>query len=202
MRAVIFGNGDIADYSRVLKYMSASDFIICADGGIRHAKALDIVPDILIGDFDSSKPEENAVKRIEYPSRKDFTDGELCVKYAVEHGYEEIVLMGMRGTRTDHTLTNMLLLSQCSCGMMIDDNNEIYYLKDRLSIKNKKGKTLSIIPVKGDMCGITTAGLDYPLDNETLYFGESRGNSNVVIADVCEIKVSSGEGFVIINDGE
>ena len=202
MRSVIFGNGDIADYERVRSYMNDEDFIICADGGIRHAKALGILPDILIGDFDSSKPEESDVKRIEYPARKDFTDGELCVKYAIEKGYDEIVLMGMRGTRTDHTLTNMLMLSQCRCGMMIDDNNEIYYLKDKIIIENKKGKTLSIIPVKGDMCGITTAGLEYPLNNETLYFGESRGNSNVVIDDICEITVKSGEGFVIINNGE
>lgn len=202
MRAVIFGNGTVTNYEHIRTYLRNDDFIICADGGIRHAKALGILPDILIGDFDSSVPDESDVKKIEYPVRKDFTDSEICMKYAAENGYGEILFVGMSGTRADHTLTNMLLLSKCSCGMMIDDNNEIYYLKDRIRIENKKGKTLSIIPVKGDMCGIITAGLEYPLNDEDLYFGESRGNSNVIIDDVCEITLKSGEGLIFINDGE
>ncbi len=202
MRSVIIGNGAIKKYELIRTYFSEDDFIICADGGIRHAKAMGIVPDILIGDFDSSDPGESEVKRIEYPTRKDFTDSEICIKYALEKGYDEILFIGMSGTRADHTLTNMLLLSKCPKAYMVDDDNEIYYLKDKITIENKKGKTLSIIPVKGDMCGITTAGLDYPLNDETLYFGESRGNSNVVIENVCEITVKNGEGLVFINNGE
>lgn len=202
MRSVIFGNGSITDYERIRSYLRNDDYIICADGGIRHAKMLGILPDLLIGDFDSSDPSESSVKKIKFPVRKDFTDSEICMKYALEMGYDEILFIGMSGTRADHTLTNMLLISKCPNGAMIDDNNEIYYLKDRIKIENRKGKTLSIIPVKGNMCGITTAGLDYPLFDETLYFGESRGNSNVIIDDTCEITIKSGEGLVFINNGE
>ena len=202
MRAVIFGNGEIKNYERMSKYLCEEDFVICADGGIRHAKILNITPDVLIGDFDSSNPDESEVKRIEYPTRKDFTDSEICMKYALEQGYDEILFLGMSGTRADHTLTNMLLLSKCNNAYMIDDDNEIYYIKDNFRIDGKKGKTLSIIPVKGDMCGITTEGLDYPLCDETLYFGESRGNSNVIISDICKIEIKSGEGLIFINNGE
>jgi thiamine pyrophosphokinase len=202
MRAVIIGNGDIKKYERIRGYIRSDDFIICADGGIRHAKELDIVPELLIGDFDSSAPEDSRVKRIEYPTRKDFTDGEICVKYAIEHCFKEILLLGMSGSRADHTLTNLLMLSQCEKGWMADDNNEIYYVKKHIEIENKKGMTLSIIPLRSDMRGITTKGLEYPLNNETLYFGESRGNSNVIIDDICEITIESGEGAVILNNGD
>lgn len=202
MRAVIIGSGSINDYKKLLRYINDGDFVICADGGVRHAKEMGIEPDIVIGDFDSSSPAECDAEKIVYPARKDFTDSELCVKYAKEHGCDELLLMGMTGTRADHTLTNILMLSQCKTGMMVDDSNEFYYLHRHIKIEGRRGKTLSIIPVRGDLTGIATAGLYYPLNDETLYFGESRGNSNVIIDDVCEIITASGEGIVIINDGE
>lgn len=203
MRAVIIGNGTIRSYKKIKEYIRKDDFIICADGGINHAVRMDIRPDILIGDFDSSDPKllVNDVLKVEYPSRKDFTDGELCVKYAAEHGYDEVLLLAMTGTRADHTLTNMLMLSQCKHGMAADEYNEIYYLKDKIIIENRKGMTLSIIPVKGELTGTTTKGLEYPLNTETLYFGESRGNSNVIISDYCEITVNGGQALVILNNG-
>lgn len=203
MRAVIIGNGCIGDYARAKTYIKEGDFVICADGGIRHAVKMGIKADLLIGDFDSSDTSyKDAVKSMVYPTRKDFTDGELCVKYANEHGYDEVVMLGMTGSRMDHSLTDILLLSQCKNGMIADDNNEIYYIKDKLEIEGKRGMTLSIIPLKGDLCGIVTEGLDYPLNDETLYFGESRGNSNVIVADYCSISAKSGEAAVIINSGE
>ena len=83
MRAVIIGNGDIKDYQYIKSKINDNDFIICADGGYNHAEKMGIVPDVLIGDFDSAKNFEKVKDRIEYPKRKDFTDGELAVAYAV-----------------------------------------------------------------------------------------------------------------------
>lgn len=202
MRAVIIGNGTVLDYELIRSMIKEDDFVICADGGYNHAKKTGIVPDLVIGDFDSSVKPENDIAKFVYPVRKDFTDGELCVKYACEHGFEEIVMLGMTGNRMDHTLTDMLLLAQCKKGCIIDDNNEIYLLRDKFVIENKKGMTLSIIPVNGDLCGLYARGLEYPLNGDTLYFGESRGNSNIITEDYCEITARSGMGFIIINKGQ
>lgn len=202
MRAVIIGNGTVSDYELIRSIIKEDDFIICADGGYNHAKKAGIVPDLVIGDFDSSVKPANDIERFVYPVQKDFTDGELCVKYACEHGFEEIVMLGMTGSRMDHTLTDMLLLAQCKKGCIIDDNNEIYLLRDKFVIENKKGMTLSIIPVNSDLCGLYAKGLEYPLNGDTLYFGESRGNSNVITEDYCEITAKSGMGFIIINSGQ
>ncbi|MGN0162557.1 MAG: thiamine diphosphokinase [Candidatus Ornithomonoglobus sp.] len=201
MRAVVIGNGTIRDYSYIKSRLRTGDFIICADGGLRHAKKLGIKPDIAIGDFDSSEKDES-VKTYVYPSRKDFTDGELAVNYAIDNGYDEIMLLGMSGDRLDHTLTDIFMLSKHEGAYLVDDKNEIHIVRSELKLIGYKGKTLSIIPVYGDLCGITASGLEWPLNNETLYFGESRGNSNVVTGDVCVISVKSGMGAVIINDGE
>ena len=158
MRAVIIGNGDIKDYQYIKSKIN--DFIICADGGYNHAEKMGIVPDVLIGDFDSAKNFEKVKDRIEYPKRKDFTDGELAVAYAVDNGYEDIVLIAMTGDRFDHSIADILLLEKC---------------------KN----------------GVTTDGLEYPLNDETLYFGSSRGISNVMLADKCNITIKSGMALVI-----
>lgn len=197
MRAVIIGNGDIKNYEYIKSKIKENDFIICADGGYNHAVKMNINPDVLIGDFDSAEGFESVEDRIEYPVRKDYTDGELAVMYAVEHGYDEITLIAMSGDRFDHTMADVLLLDKCKRGVLIDDNNEIYLLKDELLIKGRKGQTLSIIPVKGDACGLVTEGLEYSLRGETLYFASSRGISNVMLADECRIKIKSGMALVI-----
>ena len=197
MRAVIIGNGDIIDYNYIKSKIQPGDFIICADGGYNHVKKMDIQPDVLIGDFDSAEGFENVEDRIQYPTRKDFTDGELAVKYAVENGYSDIVLIAMTGDRADHTIADILLLGKCPNGVLIDDNNEIYLLKDSIEIRGEKGQTLSIIPINGNAEGITTQGLEYPLKDDTLYFADTRGISNIMTENKCTISLKKGMALVI-----
>lgn len=197
MRAVIIGNGTISDYEYIKGKIKEDDFIICADGGYNHARNMGIEADVLLGDFDSAIDFGDVKDRIEYPVRKEFTDGELAVMYAAEHGYEDVVLVAMTGDRFDHTLADVLLLAKCKNGVLIDDNNEIYLLKDSLSLFGKKGQTVSIVPINGDVEGVTTNGLEYPLDNETMYFASSRGISNVMTGNECTISAKKGMALVI-----
>ena len=201
MRAVVIGNGTINDYGYIKSLLRKEDFIICADGGIRHAYALGIKPAVVIGDFDSSE-KDDSITVYEYPARKDFTDGELAISYAADNGYNEIMLLGMTGSRLDHTLTDIFLLSRYEGAYIIDDKNEIHLVRSNLRLEGRRGMTLSIIPVYGDVCGITARGLEWELDNDTLYFGTSRGNSNIINDDVCTITIKSGVAAVIINNGE
>lgn len=197
MRAVIIGSGSISDCEYIKSKLNKDDYIICADGGYDHAVRLGVEPDILIGDFDSVSELPKNTEKIKYPVRKDFTDGEIAVKYAAEHGFDEVLMLGMTGDRADHTITDILLLTQCKSGCVMDDNNEIYLLRGSVTVYGNIGDTVSIVPVGGDVCGVTTQNLEYPLDNETLYFGESRGVSNVMTANACTITAKSGIGLVI-----
>ncbi len=196
-RAVIIGNGDVKDYRYLKEKIHDTDFIICADGGYNHASAMGIKPNVLLGDFDSAEDYEKVADRIEYPKRKDFTDGELAVMYAVEHGYNDVVLIAMTGDRLDHTIVDILLLMKCKNGVLIDDNNEIYLLRDEIEISGRKGQTVSIIPINGNVQGISTTGLEYPLCDETLYFASSRGISNVMLDEKCKISIKKGMALVI-----
>ncbi len=197
MRAVIIGNGQINDYEYIKSKIRSADFIICADGGYNHALKMGITPDILIGDLDSAENIGAGIEKLRYPERKDFTDGELAIDYALKKGYGDILLLSMTGDRADHTITDILLMTKCANACMIDDNNEIYILRDKLKIEGKKGDTVSIVPIGGDVSGVTTEGLEYPLDRETLYFGASRGVSNVMNEDGCAITAENGIALVI-----
>lgn len=201
MRAVIIGNGEIKDYDFIAGKLRKGDYIICADGGYRHAVKLGIKPDVLIGDMDSIGDESYDGEIINLPVRKDFTDSEVCVKYVLLKDFDEILMLGFIGTRLDHTITNLMLLKQIAesgkKGKIIDEHNEIYFALEENIIYGKKGDLLSLIPFGGDLNGITVSGLDYPLENETLIFGESRGVSNVMTSGKCTVNIGGGSGLII-----
>ena len=198
MRAVIIGNGDIKDYQYIKSKINDDDFIICADGGYNHAEKMGIVPDVLVGDFDSAKNFEKVKDRIEYPKRKDFTDGELAVSYAVDNGYEDIVLIAMTGDRFDHSIADILLLEKCKNGVLIKMIIMKFICCKKIVVKRKnRTNSVLVIPIKDNAVGITTDGLEYPLNDETLYFGSSRGISNIMLADKCNITIKSGMALVI-----
>lgn len=197
MRCVIIGSGDIKNYDYIKSKLREDDYIICADGGYDHAVKMGIEPDVVLGDFDSVK-DANAIKdKIVYPTRKDFTDSELALKRAMDMGADEVIMLALTGDRLDHTLGNITMLTRYENCTVIDDNNEISLIKGKRTIKGRKGQTISLIPVMGDCEGITTEGLEYPLKNETLRYGECRGVSNIMTENKCVISVKKGMALVI-----
>ncbi len=204
LRAIIFANGVLNDAQATRSLIHAGDLIIAADGGGRHCRMLDLTPDILIGDFDSISPKELAawerqgVRIVRHPARKNFTDLELALRYACEQGAEDILVLAALGARWDQTLANLLLpVSAELQGVhitLVDGKQEIRLLKGEgtLEVKGHPGDTLSLIPVSGDAHGVTTERLEYPLHGETLYFGGTRGVSNVFIQDSATIHLDQG----------
>ena len=49
-RAAIFAAGELLDLDRVRALVGQPDLVICADGGLRHAQALGLRVDLLVGD--------------------------------------------------------------------------------------------------------------------------------------------------------
>ena len=201
MRAVIIGNGIIENYDIIKQRLRSDDYVICADGGYNHAKKLGIKPAVVVGDMDSIGDNDYDGEIINLPIRKDFTDSEVCVKYILLKHFEEVMMLGFTGKRQDHSITNMLLLKQFADvgtnAYIVDEHNEIRFTSNENNIYGRKGDIVSIIPITGDLVGVTTQGLDYPLDNETLVFGESRGVSNIMKSDKCKITIASGQGLII-----
>lgn len=201
MRAIILGGGKIDNIDFYRSFISDDDYIICADSGYDSALKLGITPNILIGDMDSLQSKVTDTKTVQYPTRKDMTDGQLAVEYAVGNDFEEIIMIGFIGSRMDHTLTNISFLdkinSENKYGVIIDEHNEMYLTTDTIELSGKKGDIVSVIPVSELVRGVTTYNLEYPLDNENLYYNDSRGVSNVMCGDMCRITVKSGKALVM-----
>lgn len=200
MRAVIFAGGEIKDYAYAKSRVKPNDMLIAADSGFEHILKLNLEADTVIGDMDSVKSEISGKEIIRLEVMKDETDTEAAVMLALKRGADEILILGATGSRIDHSLANILLLKKLNDlnvkASIADENNEIFYLDKSVELGGNKGDTVSIIPVS-DLEGITTEGLFYPLRDEVLYMGSSRGVSNVMLGDKCCVTVKNGSGFVI-----
>lgn len=203
-RAVIFANGPVKDARTARRAIQEGDLLIAADGGARHCLELGLTPDILIGDFDSLSQNELATLQtsgmqvIRHPAKKDFTDLELAVRHAVSLNLTEILVIGALGARWDQTIANILLpvnhdLSRIRM-RLIDGAQEVILLrdKDQLTLYGQTGDILSLVPLGGDAQGVTTQGLEYPLNDETLYFGATRGISNVLLNRTATVQLKAG----------
>lgn len=201
MRCVIVANGTLTQKIEIKK----NDIIIAADGGTIHCLTQNIYPTIVIGDLDSLTDEaiqevqKHNTKIIQYPTRKNFTDLELALIHAKDQSADEIIIYGALGARWDQTVANILLpVHFPSISItIIDEYQELHYIHSGHShmITGERYDTVSLIPLKGDAIGVTTENLEYPLKNETLFFGSSRGVSNRLLSD--HAKISLSEGFLL-----
>ncbi|HET6845720.1 MAG TPA: thiamine diphosphokinase, partial [Anaerolineales bacterium] len=116
-RLIILANGVVPDLNAARALLREGDRILCADAGARHARALGLLPDLVVGDLDSLEPtdlqwlSENDVPVTQYPRDKDRTDLELAIQHGLEQAPESIVIIGALGARLDHTLGNLALLA-------------------------------------------------------------------------------------------
>jgi len=69
----------------------------------------------------------------------------------------------------------------------------------RLTIEGAAGDLLSLLPLGADAAGVSTGGLLYPLEDETLHLGEARGISNVLTGSRAEVSLRRGRLLVIHN---
>lgn len=206
-RAIIFFNGDLSDLSQAKNYIKSTDYIICADGGAKHAAELGLKPNVLIGDFDSlssnlqKKFQDKNIEWLKFNTEKNETDSELALKFAIEKGYQTILLFGVFGTRLDHFLSNIFALTRLAeKGIdvtIIEGKKEIKIIKEHLEIHGNIGDIVSLIPLQTDAKQITTDGLQYKLINENLLFGYSRGISNVLTKKTASITFTKGTLLII-----
>ena len=212
MRAVIFVNGTILDYTQLARWLRPDDYLIAADGGARHCAALGILPAVLVGDLDSITPEllaeyEQAGVAIErHPPRKDETDLELAVRRAVADGATEILLLGALGGRLDQTLANLLLPArqEWTVSILLADGRQLARVVrggESVTIRGAEGDTVSVVPMSAEVTGITYTGLEYPLVDATLRLGSTQGVSNRMAGESATIRIASGILLVVQESG-
>ena len=184
--------------------------IIAVDRGLEVLYELDIMPNHVVGDFDSVNIEilqfyQNNSQIIfhKYNPEKDNTDTDIALKLAIELNSSNITIMGALGKRMDHALANVHILKDAlEVGIpckILDAHNKIYLVKDNITlVKNKTyGKYISFIPLTTTVEGITLEGFKYPLNNASLSIGLSLGISNEIVEEVATVELKQGILIVI-----
>lgn len=196
----IFAGGMADDLSFVK--ISDGDKIICADRGIVYAQRLGIVPDLIVGDFDSYNGElpENCEIHRSKPE-KDDTDTMLALKLAIESGAESVIIYGALGGRFDHTAANIQSLkyaSEHNCRACIMDSDNIIMLQERGTVKYSRRENwyFSVFAYSPRII-VTISGVKYPLDNAEVTSGFPIGVSNEITDSEAVITVSDGTALVI-----
>ncbi len=208
MRAVVVADG-VPEPSDA-EIVEAADLVIAADGGAAWLDGLGRPPDVLVGDLDSVEPAlvdrlaAGGTRVVRHPREKDASDTELAISEALRLGATEIVLVGaLGGERLDHELANLLLLADPELPpgavSIARGGTGVRVLRGpgELSLLAGIGATVTLLPIGGDATGVTTAGLRYPLEDETLRVGRSRGLSNEVTAAPASVRVVEGTLLVI-----
>lgn len=209
MKALIIANGNIDDINILKGIEREYDFILAADGGTNYCIGASVLPDLIIGDLDSISSEilqiskTNNIPIEKFPAKKDSTDTELAIDYLVNKGYKDITLMGVIGSRMDHTLGNIFLLSKLMekgvRGKIIDEHNVIYLVRDELTLSRQGNSFLSLIPITNSGIIISLKGFEYELDHKEVNFASTFCISNKIIEDRARIKIHKGKALVFIS---
>ena len=202
MKAAIFANGDVNDYDFLKQIVKKYDYIIACDGGLHHCHRLSIRPNHIIGDFDSVSAEileyYQNVPVTRFIPEKDFTDLELAIDHANKIKATELDLLGGFGGRFDHQLANVHVLTQAKMPITMRDETTCLRIVDsscELSVND--GVLVTLLPFTHIVEGITTVGLKYPLNGESLQIGYARGVSNEIVDELAEVCVRVGKLVVV-----
>ena len=192
-KCVIFCAGE---FTGLLQPIAGDDYVIAADGGYAHVKALGLTPHCLLGDFDSLGyvPDDALV----YPVKKDDTDAMLAVRRGLELGYTQFLLYGtLDGPRLDHTIANLQLLhflaERGATGWLIGNTAVATAIKNSSACFPAGAEGYFSVFCLGKAArGVTITGAEYSLDNGTMTPDFPLGASNRFTGAPTRISVADG----------
>ena len=158
-----------AGFDGLLEPIGEEDFVIAADGGLRHTQALGLTPDCILGDFDSLGYVPAGAKV--FPTRKDDTDSMLAIREGLSRGYRTFTLYGaLDGERLDMTVANyqalMFLAREGARGVLVGRRFLAAVVRNgSLEFPAGLDGTISVFCLGKDARGVTIRGLSYPLEN-------------------------------------
>jgi len=199
---LIVSGGDINHINNSEKY----DFVIACDAGYDNCLRNKLKPDLIIGDFDSypgNIDEDNkGIKLMKYPVKKDDSDTMLAVKYAIDGGYEKIVITCALGGRLDHTMANIQALTYISdhglsCELFSDTELITVVSAGIHTFPRLPGHSLSLFALTNEVKGINISGSKYNVTGVTLYKNDPMGLSNEWVSDTVCVSFTEGTLLVI-----
>ncbi len=180
--------------------LAQSHSIYCVDGAYKHLQELKIIPDLLIGDFDSIESLPEDVKYIHTPNQN-YTDFEKALKIIEEHGFTHVDVFAANGLEQDHFLGNMSTALKYKNKLEIkfyDDRQSYYFIQKKTKLTHVKGKIISLFPFPKAK-KVKSTGLEYPLENLNLNMQKNKiGTRNKALKDTVTIEFKKGTILLFI----
>lgn len=204
-RVIIVSGGRHPSFELFSGLYDPSCRLIGADSGAEFFREYGIMPDLLLGDFDSISEEtlryfEGRTEILKYDAEKDFTDTEAAYNEAVKHSPDEIYFLGCTGSRLDHFIGNLSLLYRAMKkgirAYLVDDHNKIFLLDEPSMIRKDFGDYISFQAFRGPVKDFGVKGVKYPLWGYELLLGDPRNVSNEFKDKI--ISVTFKEGILMV----
>lgn len=196
MKVLIVGNGQPPSTDLIDKEAKQADLVIGADAGGNTLINAGVQPDIVMGDLDSFQKPENPNFRIIQNDDQETNDLEKALDFALTKEVIDCTVLGAFGNRMDHSLKNLSVLqaynNRFRTLILRDDEQDVFMMRPFFSASYPVGTTVSLFPISGKVEGITTQGLAYPLNKETLENGHRDGSSNYTTEERISITYESG----------
>ncbi|WP_022759163.1 thiamine diphosphokinase [Butyrivibrio fibrisolvens] len=206
------------DFEPVDLNIQDEDYLIACDAGFRYLDRMGILPDLIVGDFDSMSSYSEAMNSLreialEDPDRilgldvhKDDTDTMKAIKIGFERGYKKFYLYGaLGGSRFDHSISNiqaLVYIKRHGGKGYIMEPSQIVLIAENETINFNRGMTgiLSVFSIGGKAEGVTLKGLEYEMEDGIIGDDFPIGTSNEFIIDeVAQISVRKGTLLLIAN---
>ncbi len=179
--------------------------VIAADGGARHAAALNVNIDAWVGDFDSSDDLRLDAPREVHPAAKNSTDAELAVQVARQRGAGELVVLGAFGGRFDHAFA--LALGACRLSaeglrVTLHSGDEAGYPLlpgTPVALNLRAGQVFSVLAAS-QLSGLTLRGARWPLQSAEVRLGSGWTLSNEALGGKLEAEVGAGVALLTVLD--
>lgn len=204
MKCCVIVSGAPENDVEYMKPYFNNSYIICADSGYKKCERLGIIPNLIIGDFDSSDKPKCECEIISLDVRKDDTDTFHCVKIAVDKGFDEIIILGGIGSRIDHTYSNILSVNYCfdhhiKCAL-VNKNNLIRIISGDNVIKSNGFKYFSVFALFDKCVGLTINNAEYNLNNAAILPSQQYTQSNEFVTDTVQINIKEGKILLILSN--
>jgi thiamine pyrophosphokinase len=202
--AVVFAAAPLAVTRRTSARLAdlAEPYVVAADGGAATALAFGFQPDVVVGDLDSidapvlAELRRRGVAVETHPRDKDATDGQLAVERAQQVEPTFLWLLGfLGGPRLDQALANVLYLARLRTpAALLDEQNECRLLlpEHELAWTPEPDEVISLLALSAEVSGVRTTGLRWPLSDDRLSLGDTRGVSNEPDAPRAHVSIEHG----------
>ena len=202
--ALIIANGASCSEELLGQLLEWSPLVIVLDSAIERVLELGIKVDVLLGDFDRGfNPEYYLEKQypleIVHTPNQDKTDLEKAFDYLIKKGHKAVNVIWATGKRADHTITNITSIVKFRNQLkivLLDDHSKIFLLPNTFEKWYTKNTPISLIPI-GEVTGIHSTNLFYPLENHSLTIGDKTGSSNHVTEDGI-VSISHEKGDLLL----